>query len=367
MTYGTQQPRFAFLTYDFGEYSIRHANGLVNHGEVMLAVPSGLAEPHVGILDPRVDFRPFDKPRLRQPGRQLKTVRWLLRQIDDFRPDVIHLQMGHLWFNLALPLLRRYPLVITIHDPRQHLGDRGAHNTPQAIMDMAYRRADEVIVHGGQLEEIVTSELGIDRGRVHVIPHIAIGARSTDEMAQEEDHLVLFFGRIWEYKGLEYLIEAQPLINAAVPDARIMIAGQGDDFERYERLMADRDRFIVHNRWISDDERTTMFCRASVVVLPYVEATQSGVVPVAYTYGKPVVATTTGGLPDIVEHERTGLLVAPRDTNALADAVIRLLSDRDLRHRLGEAGKAKLDRECSEEVVAARTVEVYHLAMSRRV
>ena len=75
----------------------------------------------------------------------------LVRQIRAFQPDVIHFQQGHTWFNFALPLLKSIPLVITIHDPRHHVGDRASRITPQQIMDFGFRRADHVIVHGETL------------------------------------------------------------------------------------------------------------------------------------------------------------------------------------------------------------------------
>jgi glycosyltransferase involved in cell wall biosynthesis len=99
-----------------------------------------------------------------------------------------------------------------------------------------------------------------------------------------------------------------------------------------------------------------------VVVLPYVEATQSGVIPVAYSFGKPVVATTVGGLPAQVDDGKTGYLVPPRDERALADAVVRLLCNRDLRRQLGANGKRKVTAECSPEIVARNTLAVYQLA-----
>ena len=70
---------------------------------------------------------------------------------------------------------------------------------------------------------------------------------------------VLFFGRIWEYKGLEYLIRAEPLITAEVPNVKIVIAGEGEDFDRYRRLMVHPERFVVYNEYVSDDVRATLF------------------------------------------------------------------------------------------------------------
>jgi glycosyltransferase involved in cell wall biosynthesis len=355
--------RIAFVSYDFGEYSIRHANALRQCGEVLLILPKQLSDPHLALVDSRVDFRPFDKPRLRHPLRQVARMRWILRQIRDFRPDVIHLQAGHLWFNMALPGLKRCPLVMTVHDPRQHLGDRGGRKTPQWVMDFGYRQADRIIVHGQSLRATIAEVVTIPREKIHVIPHIAVGERPEEHRAEEEKNLILFFGRIWRYKGLDYLIRAQPRITDAVAGAKILIAGVGEDFAPYERMMVDPPRFIVENRWVSHDERALMFQRASVVVLPYVEATQSGVVPVAYTFSKPVVATRTGGLPDVVDHGKTGLLVPPRDEVALADAVIELLRNDRLRLQMGAAGKRKLESEFAPEVVARQTVDVYRRAI----
>ena len=358
--------RIAFVSYNFGEYSILHASALAARADVGLWMPRDLAQPHLAALDPAVDFHGFEQPRLRQPLRQIRSVREIVRQIKDFRPDVIHFQHGHLYFNLALPLLREYPLVVTIHDPRSHLGDRSSKKTSQRVMDFGYRRADRVIAHAGAMRQAVVDALGIPESLIDVVPHVAIGESVTvDQTVAEDENLVLFFGRIWEYKGLDYLIRAQPQISAAVPDAKIMIAGRGDDFDVYRQQMADPERFIVRNDWISYEERIEMFQRASVVVLPYVEATQSGVVPVAYTFRKPVVCTATGGLPEMVDDGETGYVVPPRDESALATSIIKLLEDRQLRCDMGGAGRRKLDTEWCPSVVADQTLAVYRRAMGQ--
>lgn len=351
--------KIAFLSYSFTEYSVRHVNEMVPDHDVLLMLPQNQMEGAEQWIDARVRYVGFHRPRYRQPIQQLTTIRKILREIRQFQPDVIHYQNGHLFFNLFLPLLRRYPMVITIHDPRQHLGDKESLRTPQWLMDFGFRHADQVIVHGADLVNVVEREIGFKRSQIHVIPHIAIGQRPDAPADLESVPRLLFFGRIWEYKGLEYLIRAQPLVTAAIPGAKFVIGGTGEDFERYRRMMVNPECFEVHNEWISDAERARMFAEASVVVLPYVEASQSGVIPIAYTYGKPVIATRVGGLPDMVEHEQTGLLVPPRDVESLASAIIRLLQNPELRKKMGAAGRDKLDRECSAPVVARRTLDVY--------
>lgn len=358
--------RIAFLSYDFPEYCIQHANGLLANGEVMLILPQNLFEPYADSLDPNVTLRTFTKPRLRQALSQLARIRWIFRQLREFKPDVVHFQLGHMWMNLALPLIRRYPLVFTIHDPRCHDGDRGSKKTPQRVMDFGYRRADQIIVHGSQLRQSVVNEVGISPERVHVVPHIAIGGGESTEAHKPEPNRILFFGRIWKYKGLEYLIRSQPHVNRIFPDAKFVICGRGEDFDSYRKMMHDPDRFEIHNRWITDDQRIEQFQRASMVVLPYTEATQSGVVPVAYAHSKPVIATRTGGLPEIVDHDRSGLLVPPRDAVALADAITQLLRDPNKANAMGNAGRKKWLTDLSPESVTAKTAQVYRAAIESR-
>jgi glycosyltransferase involved in cell wall biosynthesis len=98
-------------------------------------------------------------------------------------------------------------------------------------------------------------------------------------------------------------------------------------------------------------------------VLPYIDASQSGVVSLAYSYGKAVVVTSVGELQGLVDDGITGLVVAPRDAGAIADAVVSLLLDADLRHELGRRGTAKMNEECGPGVVGDIHLEIYRRAI----
>lgn len=357
----------ALIAFDFAEFCIPLANSLAHAGaSVLFMMPEQEMQSRLDRLRQNVRFHGFHKPRLRQPAQQVRLMASLIRQIQAFRPDVIHLQGGHLWFNLALPLLRHYPLVVSIHDIRHHAGDQSSQRTPQRVLEISYRRAHQIIVHGERLKRDVIDYLHVTPDRVHAVPLVMVDYAGESPVPCDDDRAeVLFFGRIWQYKGLEYLIRAEPLITQHAPNTRIIIAGEGEDFARYRQMMTHPDRFLVHNTFISDHDRSALFARASIVALPYIEASQSGVVPLAYSFSKPVVATTVGGLPDVIDDGKTGFLVPPRDEHALANAVVRLLADNDLRQQMGRNGRHKMDTEYSPAAVARQTLDVYRQALTQ--
>lgn len=359
--------RVLVIAFDTEEESVRLAGGLVGKVDaVYLMLRREALEPHLHLLDSAVELHAFPRKRLREAWAQLRLMRRLVTSIRDIDPDVIHFQKGHLWFNLTLPFLSRFPLVVSVHDPRHHLGDRSSRQTPQFINDLGYRRADRVIALNVAMKEMIERELRIPTDRIDVVPLIEIGHGSPPHNRQTQAPEVLFHGRIWAYKGLEHFIRAQPLVNAQVPEARFVIAGEGEDLTPYRAMMSDPDKFEVHNEFVSFEKREELVGRAAVVVLPYLEATQSGVIPVAYTHAKPVVATAVGGLPEQVDDGVTGFLVAPGDTAAIADRVIRLLQDPSLRKSMGEQGRIKLQREWSAGIVAEQTVPVYRKAIAAK-
>ena len=357
----------AFVSFYFGEYCVRLASGIAQDRDtsVLLFLPNNEAKPYLHLLSNSVGLRLFDMPRMRQPFKQVQMLARLVKQIRGFNPDVIHLQLGHLSFNLfALPLLGDYPLVLTVHDALIHPGDVESGKAPQWTYDHACYRARERIVHAPQVKELLLQRLDIPSSTVHVIPYVFVGDNTVpvEKKVQDEEHLILFFGRIWEYKGLEYLIRAEPLITSKVPQAKIVIAGVGEDFDRYHRMMVHPERFIVYNEYVSDEKRVELFSRASVVVLPYIEASQSHIISIAYRCGKPVVATRVGGLPEMVDHGQTGYLVPPRDPNALAEAIVLLMRNEEMRRQFGENGRRKVNVECAPEVVGHKTRLVYRQA-----
>ena len=160
------------------------------------------------------------------------------------------------------------------------------------------------------------------------------------------------------------MIEAEPLISRENPSVKIVIAGSGENFDKYERMFVSRDRFVVYNKFIPNEMVANLFQSASIVVLPYIEASQSGVIPLAYAFGKPVVATDVGSLSEIVDDGKTGYIVPPKDPNAIATAVNLLLKDKNILKTMGQNAYAKAKKDLSWETIAAKTMYVYETAIS---
>lgn len=147
----------------------------------------------------------------------------------------------------------------------------------------------------------------------------------------EEEKVILYFGFIRAYKGVPYLIRAMTEILRS-NKVRCLICGEFYEGREEARQMIHDLRLessiTVYDQFISNESVHLYFCAADIVVLPYVTATQSGVVQVAYNYDRPVVVTRVGGLPEVVVDGKTGYIVPPEDHKAIAEAVNQFYQDR---------------------------------------
>ena len=282
----------------------------------------------------------------------------LRRHLAAFRPDVLYYPMLHLWAPLINGLFPNLPKVITVHDPVLHRGERNPIIAiPQRI---ATRQASRVIILSQAFVDTMERQ-GVPRDRIDVIPHGEFSHYaliSTDSIPRKDNHAptLLFFGRISKYKGLEVLLSAFPLIKRRVPEVRLLIVGSGD-LSPYSMQLENLPDVMVVNRWVDDKEVASYFRQADLLVAPYMDASQSGVIPVAYSLGVPVVATRVGGIPEQVEHNKTGILVNANDPQALAEACVSLLTDPERAKALAEAGRRRALEEWSWDRIAEMVIE----------
>ena len=151
----------------------------------------------------------------------------------------------------------------------------------------------------------------------------------------DNDFVMLFFGYIREYKGLKIFLEAYQKIVKNVNNTTLLIGGEFNKSEKdeyvnlIEKAGKNGGKIMISGDYLSESDVNKYFTASDVVVLPYLSATQSGVATIAYAYGKPVIATTVGGLPEVVTEGETGYLAPPGDSEALANVVINFAKIHD--------------------------------------
>lgn len=151
------------------------------------------------------------------------------------------------------------------------------------------------------------------------------------ELGLSSERVLLFFGFVREYKGLRYLLESMPQI-LAYSQTHLIVAGEvwGDrrPYLYLVRKLGLQQHVTFVSQYIPNEKVEYYFAAADLLVVPYVSATQSGVVQLAFGFAKPVVVGKVGGLTEVVEHMKTGYLVPPRNSNAIAEAVLDFYENR---------------------------------------
>ena len=307
-------------------------------------------------LDERLDGAapPWFVPGRARDVAALRQLPEVFRHRRAFGPDVVHLQEGLLNDPrlAATAGLRPGRYALTVHDPTLHPGDEPLAPLRERGERLLQRRAGVIFVHADALRDELRGVLGARTPPVEVVPH---GAAAPVVEPLPDAPTLLFFGRMSRYKGLDVLLDAMPAVWAGLPAARLIVAGEGE-LPRHDAL-AD-PRVEVRSEHVPESALPRLFAGASCVMLPYVQASQSGVGSRAKSFGRAMVVTAVGGLPELVG-DGSGLVVDPGDAGALADAALELLRDPGRAAAMGLAGAATLERESSWERVAQRTLDAY--------
>jgi glycosyltransferase involved in cell wall biosynthesis len=275
--------------------------------------------------------------------------------------DVVHFQwltVQHLDGLLLPPRRDRRPLLLTAHD----ILPREARPGQRAAQRRLYRRFDAVVAHSEHGRRRLIEELGVEADRVHVIPHGVFAHLAEQPVAegplgeppfQSDVPVVLCFGLMRPYKGLDVLLDAW----RGIEGAELWIAGMPRmDIEPLRAAAPPNVRFVP--RFIGDAELPAYFRAASLVVLPYREIDQSGVLFTALAFGRPLLLSDVGGFPELAA---TGAarIVPAGDAAALHGALASLLADpaqlREMSARAALAGEGQY----SWSSIARRTLALY--------
>lgn len=296
--------------------------------------------------------------------------------------DIVHYQWTNgprndpLQWNALLRAGKR--IVYTAHNVVPHESDPQAERHAHWL----YARANAIIVHGQTLQHQLLRFAPDTKSKVHVIPlgnynflhdlyPLWDRAKARESLGWgEEERVVLFFGLIRPYKGLDTLIDACGILKAKDPSTgkklRLLIAGANiQNFwerERYAELL-DRAKLTAQThvtlQHITMEEIGRYFHAADIVAMPYKSGSQSAVLTTAYAFSKPVVVTDVGSIPEVVEAGKTGIIVPPDEPEAFAAALERLICTPEIAEAMGQQGRQYAESALNWNTIAAQTERLY--------
>jgi D-inositol-3-phosphate glycosyltransferase len=379
LTGGSDKP------YVFGLATSLMSNGafLDLIGSDELECPEFRGKPEVNFLNLR-GSQETDTGFVRKISRISRYYARLIWYAATTRAKIFHILWNNKFEYFDRTLLMLYyrllgkKIVLTAHNV--NAGRRDSKDTPlnRLTLRIQYRLANHIFVHTEKAKFELIEEFGEQGSRITVIPfginnavprtHLTPGDAKKRLGIRDDEKTILFFGRITPYKGLEYLIAAFRQIVARRENYRLIIAGRPDRCEEYwsaTREAVDdevrRGRVIVRAEFIPDDETEVYFKAADVLVLPYRDIYQSGVLFLGHSFGLPVIAADVGSLKDDIVEDKTGSVFRPEDPVDLAKAIERYFASdlyAKLNSRRAEIRDYAVGRH-SWDVVAQTTMSVY--------
>jgi glycosyltransferase involved in cell wall biosynthesis len=306
----------------------------------------------------------------------------LTRTLSDLKPDIVQFSKIHFPFEaIFLAQMRRSGLTLTqiCHEFELRETQQGLFSllSVRAYADI-YRNFSAIFFHAREnCEKFLTLFPFVEDKRTHVIPH-GNSSWLLHHFSQAYDWdglrlryglnpgqpVILFFGLLAPSKGIQDLVEAFALVRKT-SDAKLLIAGYPTkhfDLEEVKGKIASlglTEHVVLDTRYIPLEEVAGLMGLATVAVYPYRSSTQSGALQAAYTFGRPVVATNVGGLPEAVEPEKSGFLVPPESPQALAEGILKLVTNPELAQVMGEYSRHLSETRFSWRSVARQIISVY--------
>ena len=308
----------------------------------------------------------------------------LVRYAASAKPQIFHILWNNrlLWIDRTLLLLYYRSLgkriVLTAHNVNQARRDGNDTRLNRATLRIQYRLADHIFVHTEKMKHELIDDFGVPPARISVIPFginnsvpdtgLTPAEAKRQLGVRDGKRVILFYGRIRPSKGLEYLTDAFRENLTRPDDYQLIIAGRPDKCEEYwaairKTIQADvqRGRIVVRAEIIPDDETEVYFKGADVLVLPYREIFQSGVIFLGYYFGLPVLAADVGSLKDDIVEGKTGFVFRAEDSVDLSRAIEKYFASdlyRELNSRRQEIRDYALERH-SWDVISEMTIGVY--------
>ncbi|MGD0123934.1 MAG: glycosyltransferase family 4 protein [Terriglobia bacterium] len=391
------QPSVALLTGGSDRpYAYGLSTSLVSKGIALdfigsddLDFPEFRHQPQVSFFNLHGDLRP-GASFAKKLSRLLACYGGLIHYAATAKPRIFHILWNNRleWIDRTLLLLYYRSLgkriVLTAHNVNQARRDHSDTRLNRATLRIQYRLADHIFVHTEKMKLELIEDFGVSPDRITVIPFGINNSVPDTGLTPAEakrrlglqngKKALLFYGRIRPSKGLEYLVSAFREHLTGADDYQLIIAGRPDKCEEYwaairKTIQEDvqRGRIVLRAEIIPDDETEAYFKAADVLVLPYREIFQSGVIFLGYNFSLPVLAADVGSLKDDIVEGKTGFVFRPEDPVSLARTIEKYFASdiyRELNSRRQEIRDYALERH-SWGLVAQMTMSVYGGLLNR--
>jgi glycosyltransferase involved in cell wall biosynthesis len=253
----------------------------------------------------------------------------LLKYINENKIDIILCGMHHVWTPFIFPFIikKNIPIVLVVHDALIHPGDGAIIHQP--LLNHSIKNSTAYIILSESVKEVFINKFG-NKKKIGLIPHGAFNYNIEDTKHKKIIDLnksrITFFGRISHYKGIDILLDSWGIVHKSFPEAKLNIYGEGD-LSKYVKKIESYPSINYTNRWISEAEISEIFEKTDLVVLPYLEASQSGVIGIAHSNSIPVVVTPLKGLINQLQFGG-GVISEYIDSNSFASSIISVLNNR---------------------------------------
>lgn len=292
----------------------------------------------------------------------------------------VHFQFFRFKFDiLFIVLLRLFnvKLVHTAHDVLPHETKK----IDYVLNYFLYKASRKIIVHSSYIKNKLNSIFNINKDKIKIVPHgnfdiYQSNSPLLNEEAKKEfnllptDKVILFFGFIREYKGLDILLDAYPIVNKKNPEIKFLIAGSvatktlDQVYKNKINALQNAGSLITNFKFIPIEKVAAYFTAADFVILPYKDIDHSGIVHMAYSFETPIIATNVGDFSETIEEGKSGYLVEKNNPGALADAIIKAFKNPEIKLNMQNYIKELNKSKYSWEESARKTSEIYNTLKS---
>ena len=315
-----------------------------------------------------------DKGKIKKIYGFIRYIFQLYHYIKNSQCDIVHYQffrrrIEKLFFKFLK--LRGVKLIITAHNVFPHRRSK----LDNFWKSMVYKNTNAIIVHSNIIKDKLIQNFNIDQKKISIIPHgnFDLYLPATDitmEQARSSlslsmsDNVLLFFGFIKPYKGLDLLLKAFEKSAEKDPNLKLVIAGSEQEMKKSVKSEIEnsqfKDRIIPFLSYIPNEEIVKYFNATDLVVLPYKNIDHSGIIHLAYSFGKAVIATNVGDFNEVIINNKSGKILKGKSFDELSETITEMFKDKNKLREMGKYAKLLSETKYSWADISHQTIQLYN-------